>query len=120
MKGSTYESIKHCFQHDNHHSSSQFQKKIYRNDKLHFVTGDGFFQIVTMPPAAAVCSFGVFFAFFGVLSTWLLLTQLSSKGGLNGLFSVFFFLVGGGSLVGGVPSHSLVLETIFSLSCGGH
>ena len=72
-----------------------------------------------MPPAAAVCSFGVFFAFFGVFSTWLLLTQLSSKGGLNGLFSVFF-LIGGGSLMVGVPSHSLVLETIFSLSCGGH
>jgi len=68
-----------------------FKKRFTQNDKLHFVTGDGFFQIVTMPPAAAVCSFGVFFAFFGVLSTWLLLTQLSSKGGLNGLFSVFFF-----------------------------
>ena len=76
MKGSTYESIKHCFQHDNHHSSSQFQKKIYRNDKLHFVTGDGFFQIVTMQPAAAVCSFWGLFRIFLVFSTWLLLNFL--------------------------------------------
>ena len=67
MKSSTYESIKHFFQHDNHHSSSQFEKKIYRNDKLHFVTGDGFFQIVTMQPAAAVCSFwGLFRIFWDV------------------------------------------------------
>ena len=74
------------------------KRKNYKNDKLHFVTGDGFFQIVTMQPAAAVCSFWGIFRIFGMFSTWLLLTQLSGKDGLNGLFSVFF-LVGGGSLV---------------------
>ena len=60
---------------------------------------------------------GSFSHFFGVFD--MASPQLSSKGGLSRNFQ-FFFLVGGGSLVVGVPSHSLVLETIFSLSCGGH
>ena len=61
------------------------KKKIYKNDKLHFVTGDGFFQIVTMQPAAAVCSFlGLFSHCPGVFDMDPP-HSLSSKSGLNRL-----------------------------------
>ena len=84
-----------------------------------------------MQPAAAVCSFWGLFRIFGVFSTWLLLTQLSSKGGLNGLFSVFFWsvvdlswrcsksLTSVGNYFLTFLWRSLVLEALFSPTSGG-